>query len=69
MSAKIPAHELSEILDAYRAFIDRTSLTPNLLLVGPDTEVATMGHTSVIAMRVVVNDGARVDFEVGFLSS
>lgn len=55
---------IAEIHRLYGDFIMRANLAPNLLIVEPNSPLATA--TSVLGMRVIVNDGARVDYQVAY---
>jgi len=49
----------------YMSFIERTNMAPNLLIVGPATDAA--GARQVLGMTVLVDDLARVDYQVAYV--
>ena len=60
-----PDLDLALIHRLYGDFLTRTNLVPNLLIVGPRTDLA--GARQVLGMTVLVDDLARVDYRVAYV--
>jgi len=58
--------DVAAIVRLYQDYIARTSLVPNLLIAEPNSSLVECNCTSIMGMRVIVNDGARRDFEVAY---